>query len=127
MTGPGEGATILPPNPPVSDVEYTPAGAVPDPTRVRVEVVTTSNRAASAEFRFRLDTVEVWFAERLHAVFDRERLRSWLAHPAGWIAEGEVTLSVDPRSRGERIAIDLPDVLTWTLSPKELAALRLRV
>lgn len=98
-----------------------------DPTRVRVEVVTVSKKAAQAEFRVRLETVEVWYWERLVAVFDREKLRTWLASPWRWVAEGEVVLSVDPRSAGDRIAISLPDVAAWTLSPKELATLRVRV
>lgn len=104
-----------------------PAPQVVDPTRVRVEVITVSNRAAEAEFRVRLDTVEVWYGEHCSAVFDRDRLRAWLQSPWRWVAEGEVVLSVDPRSAGDRIAITLMDVAAWTLSPKELAALRVRV
>lgn len=116
----------------VSDVPtILPADAPPaeivDPTRVRVEVLTVSKRAAQAEFRVRLDTAEVWYREHLVAVFDREKLRAWLQSPWRWVAEGEVVLSVDPRSAGDRIAIGLQDVAAWTLSPKELAALRVRV
>ena len=99
--------------------------AVVDPTRVRVEVVTVAKRAAQAEFRFRLDTV--WYLEHCSAVFDRAALRVWLQSPWRWVAEGEVVLSVDPRSAGDRIGISLPDVEAWTLSPKDLAALRVRV
>ena len=119
MNGQIQQPTILPTEAPVPEV--------PDPTRVRVEVVTVSNRSAQAEFRSRLETVEVWYREQLVAVFDRERLRAWLQSPWRWVAEGEVVLSVDPRSAGDRIAISLRDVEAWTLSPKELAALRMRV
>lgn len=111
--------TILPTEAPVPEVT--------DPTRVRVEVVTVSKRAKEAEFRIRMDTVEVWYGDHCSAVFDRERLRIWLMSPRRWVAEGEVVLSVDPRSAGHRIAISLLDVEAWTLSPKELAALRVRV
>jgi hypothetical protein len=102
------------------------AGAV-DPSRVQIEAMTTSNRAVEVEFRVRMDTVETWFWEHLVAVFDRERLRAWLAEPSGWIAEGDAVLSVDPRSHGTRVAISLSDVLAWTLSPKEQADLTERV
>lgn len=121
MSGAAERSTILPPD--LSD-GY---GLVEDPTRVTVEVVTTSSRALSVEFRVRMDTVEVWSWEHCGAIFDRERLRMWLAAPFRWVAEGEVVLNVDPRSNGDRIALNLPDVAAWTLSPKEFATLRERV
>lgn len=135
MNGPSGWSTILPMDvPPVSvdvtvtDVAETEAETdVVDLTRVRVKVVTTSNKAVFIEFRVRLDTVEAWVWDRLAAVFDRERLRSWLAVPSGWLAEGEVVLSVDPRFEGDQIAIALTDVLTWTLSAEELRELRERV
>ena len=95
-----------------------------DPTRVQIAVVTTSNRLSSVEFRVRLDGVEAWFEEQLRAVFDREWLRTWLVVPSGRLTAGDVVFSVDPRSRGERIAIGLTEVLAWTLSPKELRQLR---
>jgi hypothetical protein len=98
-----------------------------DPSRVSVDVVTTAQRAAVVEFRVRLETVEVWSWHRLSAIFDRERLRAWLAAPSRWLAEGEVVLSVDPRSGGERISLDLPEVLTWTLGVEDLAELKARV
>jgi hypothetical protein len=71
------------------------------------------------EFRWGVRTIEVWYRQQRSAIFERKRMRAWLAHPARWLTEGEVTFSVDPRSDGERIAVTLPDVLTWTLSPKE--------
>jgi hypothetical protein len=95
-----------------------------DPTRIRVEVVTASNRAAGVEFRVRPEMVEAWFEQRLRAVFDRERLRAWLKAPSGRLIADDVVFSVDPRSRGDRIAIGLTEVLAWTLSPKELRQLR---
>lgn len=90
---------------------------------VRIEVVTTGGRAAGVQFRIDPAVVTVWSREQCCAIFGRERLRCWLAHPRRWIAEGQVVLNVDPRSDGERIAISLPDVIAWTLSPKETAAL----
>ncbi|HSU36824.1 MAG TPA: hypothetical protein VLJ88_14285 [Propionibacteriaceae bacterium] len=76
------------------------------------------------EFRVRSEMVEAWFGHRLRAVFDRERLRAWLQVPSGRLIAEDVVFSVDPRSRGDRIAIGLTEVLAWTLSPKELRQLR---
>jgi len=123
-------STILPvdvPIPPADDPVPEPQSVAGDLTRVQVQVVTTSRRTAVVELRVRLDTVEAWFEECLRGVFDRVRLRAWLAAPSGWLGAGDVVFSVDPRSRGERIAISLSEVLAWTLSPEELRGLRERV
>jgi hypothetical protein len=95
--------------------------------RVWVEVVTTTTRSVAIEFRIQSGTIEVWYRNQCSAIFDRARMRAWLAHPVRWLAEGEVVFSVDPRSDGERIAVNLPDVLAWTLSPKEQLRLTERV
>jgi hypothetical protein len=115
---------VLPNHQPVDAAAPGEQPAVVDPTRVQVHVVTTSNCLSVVEFRVRLDMVEAWFGHDLRAVFDRERLRAWLVAPAGRLADGDVVFNADPRSRGERIAIGLSEVLAWTLSPKELHQLR---
>jgi hypothetical protein len=129
---PGKGfsgwATILSPDALTQEAMDTPTQGqtteIVDPTRVQVQVVTTSNCLSVVEFRVRLDMVETWFGHDLRAVFDREQLRAWLAVPAGRLVNGDVVFNADPRSRGERIAIGLTEVLAWTLSPKELHQLR---
>jgi hypothetical protein len=91
------------------------------------EVVTSSGRAASVEFRFRFDWVEVWHHDHCAAVLDRETLREWLAGPDDPLSVDELTLSLDRLvDRDGRIAITLPDVTEWTLSPDLEADLRRR-
>ena len=99
-----------------------------DETRCRVEVQTISGRAAAVDFRVRLDTVDVWSRDHCAGVFDRETLGRWLADPGGRLVADEVELSLDVAvDRDGRVAIDLPDVTAWTLSPMELFTLRKRV
>jgi hypothetical protein len=96
--------------------------------RVTVEVVACDGRAACLEFRFRLETVEIWRLAHCCAVLDRDVLRVWLAAPGAPLVGDEVTLSLDRYVdvRG-RVALTLPDVWAWTLSPTEEQALRDRV
>lgn len=90
-------------------------------------MVTASNLPSFMVFRIRMDTVEGWFLDRLVAVFDRKRLRDWLAAPSRWFAEGEVVFAVDRRPSGDRVSIELPEVPAWTLTVAELDRLRDRV
>jgi hypothetical protein len=95
--------------------------------RFQVEVVTTSGRAAGVEFWRRLEVVEIWHHRRKVGVLDRERLSGWLAEP-----ESDVPLEVNMVAltfdravdRRGRVAITLPDVEAWTLSPAALAGLQ---
>jgi hypothetical protein len=106
------------------DVEVVTA----DASRCSVEVQTVSGRAGAAEFRCRLDFVEVWSREHCCGVLDRDVLREWLARPGRPLVADEVALSHDRMvDRLGRVAISLPDVRAWTLSPLELANLRDRV
>lgn len=98
-----------------------------DPSRILVGVVTTTGQARFVELRVRLETVEAWYVEGLVAIFDRNRLHEWLSRPSGWIAEGSVVFSVDPRPSEDRVEIELPDVRRWTLSAQEQASLKARV
>lgn len=93
--------------------------------RIAVEVVTVSGRAASVEFRLLHATVEIWHRRQLCAVFDRRHLRSWLATPGKPLLKGPVELCFDRTvDRAGRVALSLPDVNEWTLSPTELEELR---
>jgi hypothetical protein len=115
--------TILP-------MEAHPTGVrnTGDRTRVVVDVVTTTGRAAALEFRLRLDTVEVWRSTHCYGVFDRDLLRDWLGGPSRPLVCDEVTLTLDRAVdvRG-RVAVTLPGVRAWTFSEAELASLRVRV
>jgi hypothetical protein len=96
--------------------------------RVRVEVVTTSGRGAALEFRVRSDTVELWHREHLAAVFDRDVLGAWLREPGNPMVVDEATLTVDRQVDCDgRVAVSLPEVNAWVLSPAEEDALCRRV
>lgn len=106
-----------------------PVLEAPPVDRWVIEVVTVSGRAAAVEFRFRLDFVEVWSREHLCAAIDRDLLRAWLSEqPRKPLALDEVALSMDRMVDHQgRVAISLPDVRAWTLSPVDLVNLRDRV
>ena len=96
--------------------------------RFVMEVVTMSGRAAAITFRINGDVVEVWHRDECNGVFDREALRSWLATPEMPLVAGEVAFSLDRMvDRSGRVAVSLPDVLAWTLSPEALAGMRQQV
>jgi hypothetical protein len=116
----------------VRDVELVngPSGDWPDDLDERhtVEVVTTSGSPASVDFRIRPENVEIWFQERRRAVLDRHVLRCWLAEPQTPLVVDEVAFSLDRVADSPaRVALSLPDVLVWTLSPDVLAGLRYRI
>ena len=86
--------------------------------RFAMEVVTMSGRAASVEFRFQADQVEVWHWGERAGRFDHARLDDWLADPVRPLMSESVVLSLDRSvDRDGRIAISLPDVQAWTLCP----------
>jgi hypothetical protein len=94
----------------------------------RMEVVTSSGRAAMVEFLVQSDVVAVLHHDRCGGVFDRTALRAWLGAPGPPLAMDEVTFSVDRMvDQDGRVALTLPDVVKWTLSPTALAELRKRL
>lgn len=96
--------------------------------RFLMEVVTRSGRAASVEFRIGSDYVQIWHRQSCHASFDRVALRNWLAFPREEFAVGEVAFTIDRMvDRSGRVALTLPDVRAWTLSPEALAGLHQRL
>jgi hypothetical protein len=94
---------------------------------VTVEVGSASGRTENVEFFFRPGLVEVWYRLRCRAVLDRDLLRTWLAAPQAPLVVDGVALSAQRTvdSRG-RAALDLPDVVSWTLAPDVLDRLRSR-
>jgi hypothetical protein len=99
--------------------------------RVLLEVVTTSGRAAAIEVRVRCQTVEIWRGNRCHGVFDREELHAWIEKPDGAeesVRGNDVTFHLDRLIDVDgRVAISMPDVSGWTLSPQMLDDLRRRL
>jgi hypothetical protein len=96
--------------------------------RFLLEVVTTSGSAAVVEFRILLDTVEVHHAGHCCGALDRDFLRNWLAEPGRPLVVDEVAFSLDRMvDQQGRVALSLPDVMVWTLSPVVLAELQKRI
>jgi len=95
---------------------------------VRLETVTTSGRSAVIHLRVLTETVEVWRSDRCQATFDRDHLRGWIDRPETDIRIGEVVFSLDHSlDRRGQVAISMPDITAWTLSPESLADLRRRI
>ena len=94
------------------------------------EVVLISGRAAGLGFRIQVDDVELWRGDVVRlAVFRRDRLREWLGVlPSAPYAAGVAELSAD-RSLDSRggVALSLPGLRCWVLSPWTLASLQERV
>jgi hypothetical protein len=90
-------------------------------SRLMLAVVDVHGRDAELEVRVRLDTVEFWAQERCWAVFDRGRLRNWLAAPEGVCAVDDVALA----PADTRIGLTVnPLVPWWPIEPLDLATLR---
>ena len=103
-----------------------PAKAIRDGDRLSFEVVTHSGRAAGIEFRFKGDVMDVWRAETHLATFSRAILRGWLAAlPPRPLVDGTVILSTDGSlDSAGGVALSLPDLTAWVLSPSVLTKLR---
>lgn len=102
----------------------------PEPgfSRVVVDAINSFGRAINIVFRIRLDTVDVVADNHVAAVMDRDGLRQWLREPEGDLFADEIRLTWDRMidHRG-RVAISVPGVRCWPLSPDEMALLRERV
>jgi hypothetical protein len=113
--------TLLPPDVPLEPVERRPTAAA----RLMIEVLTTEGRAASVEIHVRRDVVEVWHRQRCAGVYVRDMLRDWFENPIRPYQVDDVTFSLDRMvDRNGRIAITLPDVTAWALSPVDSGRLR---
>jgi hypothetical protein len=95
---------------------------------VAIEVVTSSGRACAVEFRLRPTVVEVRHSGNGSVLFDRATLWSWLVSPGGTLASGDVRFTLDRMvDHNGRVAISLPGVDCWTISPAEVDALMKRL
>jgi hypothetical protein len=96
--------------------------------RVCFPVLTRSGPEVDVEIRIGAEAVEVWRKGFCIAIFDRGRLRSWLADPSLPIGMGEVTFTLDRYvDLDGRIAISMPDVMEWTLTHETTTQLRNRL
>jgi hypothetical protein len=112
--------------PPVK--EWDPRVAGSDPCRVTVQVVSATGRGGQVSFHLRHRLVGVWYGNRLRGVLDRALLRTWLRDPFGSLVQDDVSLSWDRTvDRDGRIAITMPGLREWVLSPVEAANLTDRV
>lgn len=94
---------------------------------LRLEVVTLNGRAAALDVRVQPALVEIWHHSQRAAVFHRDQLRAWLKHPDQPLAAGTAILSLSLDriiDQNGRIAITLPDVIVWALSPTEIHTLQ---
>lgn len=93
--------------------------------RVFLDVVTSSGASACLELRILSERVDVWRGTGCAAIFDRDHLRGWLEHPEDRLGIGDVTLSLDRHVDVEgRIAIAMPDIHGWALTPRIVTDLR---
>lgn len=88
---------------------------------VPVEVLTTGGRATRVEFHVSPATVSLWRDRACVARVDTWQVRQWLASPTGTLHAGDLALDVDGSLDRERprVAVSLPDVKAWSLSPAE--------
>jgi hypothetical protein len=122
---PGPPATEWGNGPPRETPRRTALALPTTDVRLRVGVVTMSGRPAEVEFRVHSGAVEVWHWNQRCAVFDRWKLGRWLAGPGTPLVCDRAALSVDRMvDRNGRIALSLPDVMAWTLAPKQLTDLK---
>ena len=90
-----------------------------------IRPLTTAGQEALVEIVLRRDVAEWWWDDSCRAVFDRQGLRAWLAHPIHALVLDEVMLA--PLARGH-VAISVAGVIgPWMLTPDELEQLRGRV
>jgi hypothetical protein len=102
-----------------------PHGSVLDVAGLEFEVVTSSGRAAAVRVRVGGAAVEVFHHGRRCGVFERKVLMAWITQlPGRPLVADEVAWSVDRWVDCDgRVAITLPDVMAWTLSPDSLTEL----
>jgi hypothetical protein len=102
-----------------------------DDSRVLMDLVPelrpgVPGRAVLVEFRIRHDTVEVWYAEHLSSVLDRQEFRAWMRYPAAPMVVDEVGWSVDAH-QPHRLVILFPGSRPWVLAPAVEQLLREKI
>jgi hypothetical protein len=113
---------------PITRPRRRPESLLSGGNSVTVEVLTLTGRAAAVELQIRPEQVEIRHHLRPVAVFERATLRDWLAAPERPLAAGEAIFTLDRMIDVDgRVAISLPDVQVWPLSPRDLETLRRRI
>jgi hypothetical protein len=92
--------------------------------RYVIKLMSTTGRHVSAEFRIRLDTVEVWYRDRCQAVMDRDLFRVWLERNPGPYVIDDVMWTQAP---GEPVALMIRDSGCWLIPASLMSGLRARV
>ena len=88
---------------------------------VTIEALDEVGRAVAVDLTIKRDRVEGWANQRRRAVFDRDRLRAWLATPSGSYAVDGITL----RCTEARVVMTVDRLVPrWELSPRDLERLR---
>jgi hypothetical protein len=88
---------------------------------VTIEALDGAGRAVAVDLSIKRDWVEGWTNHLCRAVFDRRRLRAWLADPSGSYAVDGMTLGCTQT----RVALTVDQVVPhWELSPHDLERLR---
>jgi len=93
--------------------------------RMFLSIMTHDGESYDLDFRVRDATVQVWRGATCSATIDREDLRAWLAKPQDSFSVDDITFSHDRKvDRSGRVAITMPDITDWTLTPHDLDDLR---
>ena len=92
--------------------------------RYVIKLPSTTGRLVCAEFRIRLDTVEVWYSDRCQAVLDRDLFRYWLDTNPGPYMVDDVMWK---QTQGQPVALIIRDSGCWLIPSPLMAGLRARV
>jgi hypothetical protein len=94
-------------------------------SRVIIDLRDSLGRLDVLEVTIHRDLVECWLTDRCRGVFDRQRLRDWLATPADRLTADEMNWS---RSVGGQITVSIDGaVARWPLADHVLVDLRSRL
>jgi hypothetical protein len=86
-----------------------------------IEALDGAGRAVAVDLSIKRDWVEGWANHLCRAVFERDRLRAWLAAPSGSYAVDGMCL----KFADSRVALTVDQVVPrWELSPRDLERLR---
>jgi hypothetical protein len=92
--------------------------------RYVIQLLSTTGKLASVEFRIRLDTVEVWHRDRCQAVLDRESFQLWLDRRYPNYVVDDVMWK---QAKGEPTVLVIRDSGCWLIPAPLMSGLRARV
>ena len=92
--------------------------------RYLIQLLSTTGRNVTAEFRIRRDTVEVWYQDRCQAVMDRDLFRIWLERNPGPYAVDDILWTHAP---GEPVVLVIRNSGCWLIPASVMSGLRARV